>query len=105
MAGPFGSSPCPSEQEFVASLRNGIVLCNAINKLHPGAVPKVVTNAPCDSQPSAAFQYFENIRNFLVAVQDLKLPSFEASDLDKVTNLLLIKRKGGKKTNVRPWDA
>ncbi|RCV23383.1 hypothetical protein SETIT_5G001800v2 [Setaria italica] len=83
MVGSFGSSPCPSEQEFVASLRNGIVLCNAINKLQPGAVPKVITNAPCDSQPLTAFQYFENIRNFLVAVQDLKLPSFEASDLDK----------------------
>ncbi|CAM0145468.1 unnamed protein product [Urochloa decumbens] len=83
MVGSFGLSPCPSDQEFVASLRNGIVLCKAINKLQPGAVPKVVTNAPCESQPSTAFQYFENIRNFLVAVHNLKLPSFEASDLDK----------------------
>nr|CAB3471574.1 unnamed protein product [Digitaria exilis] len=83
MVGSFGLSPCPSEQEFVASLRNGIVLCRAINKVQPGAVPKVITNAPCDSQPLTAFQYFENIRNFLVAVQGLKLPTFEASDLDK----------------------
>ncbi|WVZ72497.1 hypothetical protein U9M48_020946 [Paspalum notatum var. saurae] len=83
MVGSFGLPSCPSEQEFVASLRNGIVLCKAINKLQPGAVPKVITNAACDSQPSTAFQYFENIRNFLVAVQELKLPSFEASDLDK----------------------
>ncbi|CAL4978852.1 unnamed protein product [Urochloa decumbens] len=87
MVGSFGLSPCPSDQEFVASLRNGIVLCKAINKLQPGAVPKVITNAPCESQPSTAFQYFENIRNFLVAVHNLKLPSFEASDLDKVSNL------------------
>ncbi|CAM0880656.1 unnamed protein product [Alopecurus aequalis] len=83
MVGPFGISPCPSEQEFVAALRNGIVLCKAINKIQPGAVPKVVAYAPCDSQPSTAFQYFENIRNFLVAVQELKLPCFEASDLEK----------------------
>ncbi|KAK3159594.1 hypothetical protein QOZ80_1BG0048600 [Eleusine coracana subsp. coracana] len=74
----------PTEQQFVAALRNGIVLCKAINKVHPGAVPKVITNAPCDSQPLTAFQYFENIRNFLVAVQNLKLPTFEASDLEKV---------------------
>ncbi|CAO2204992.1 unnamed protein product [Urochloa humidicola] len=83
MVGSFGLSPCPSEQEFVASLRNGIVLCKAINKLQPGAVPKVITNAPCDSKPLTAFQYFENIRNFLVAVHNLKLTSFEASDLDR----------------------
>ncbi|XP_066317034.1 kinesin-like protein KIN-14A isoform X1 [Miscanthus floridulus] len=83
MVGSFGLAPYPSEQEFVASLRNGIVLCKAINKLQPGAVAKIITNAPCDSQPLTAFQYFENIRNFLVAVNKLKLPSFEASDLDK----------------------
>ncbi|CAO2161764.1 unnamed protein product [Urochloa humidicola] len=83
MVGSFGLSPCPSDQEFVASLRNGIVLCKAINKLQPGAVPKVITNAPCESQPLTAFQYFENILNFLVAVHNLNLPSFEASDLDK----------------------
>lgn len=87
MVGSFGLSPCPSEQDFVSSLRNGIVLCKAINKVQPGAVPKVITNAPSDSQPLTAFQYFENIRNFLVAVQGLKLPTFEASDLDKVSNL------------------
>jgi kinesin family protein C2/C3 len=87
MVGPSGISPCPSEQEFVAALRNGIVLCKAINKIQPGAVPKVVAYAPCDSHPSTAFQYFENIRNFLVAVQELKLPCFEASDLEKVSCL------------------
>ncbi|KAM0858996.1 hypothetical protein ACQ4PT_047517 [Festuca glaucescens] len=83
MVGPCVISPCPSEQEFVAALRNGIVLCKAINKIQPGVVPKVVAYAPCDSHPSTAFQYFENIRNFLVAVQELKLPCFEASDLEK----------------------
>lgn len=37
-----------------------------------------------DIQPLPAYQYFENVRNFLVSVEDLKLPSFEASDLERV---------------------
>ncbi|KAE9455972.1 hypothetical protein C3L33_12127, partial [Rhododendron williamsianum] len=36
-----------------------------------------------DSQPLPAYQYFENVRNFLVAVEELKLPAFEASDLER----------------------
>lgn len=31
----------PSEEEFRLGLRNGIVLCNALNKVQPGSVPKV----------------------------------------------------------------
>lgn len=31
----------PSEEEFQVGLRNGIVLCNALNKVQPGAIPKV----------------------------------------------------------------
>lgn len=31
----------PSEEEFRLGLRSGIILCNAINKVQPGAVPKV----------------------------------------------------------------
>lgn len=41
MAGPLDLSPNPSEQEFVSCLRSGHVLCTAINKIQPGAVPKV----------------------------------------------------------------
>ncbi|GAU30077.1 hypothetical protein TSUD_332460 [Trifolium subterraneum] len=61
----------------------------AINKIHPGAVPKVVdTQVPLqslawDSQPLPAYQYFENVRNFLDAAAELKLPAFEASDLER----------------------
>lgn len=40
-------------------------------------------------QPLPAFQYFENIRNFQVAVEELKLPSFEASDLERVRSLAM----------------
>ncbi|CDP17097.1 unnamed protein product [Coffea canephora] len=78
----------PSEDEFRLGLRSGIILCNVLNKLQPGAVPKVV-ESPCDAAlipdgaALSAYQYFENVRNFLVAVQELGIPSFEASDLEQ----------------------
>ncbi|XP_017699646.3 kinesin-like protein KIN-14P [Phoenix dactylifera] len=78
----------PSEEEFRIGLRNGIILCNALNKVHPGAVPKVV-EAPADfavlpdGAALSAYQYFENLRNFLCALEEMGLPTFEASDLQK----------------------
>ncbi|KAI8028762.1 Kinesin-like protein KIN-14L [Camellia lanceoleosa] len=89
LVGPLGISTQPSEREFISCLGNGLVLCNAINKIQPGSIPKVVeSNTPSqfltwDSQPLPAYQYFENVRNFLVAVEELKLPTFEASDLER----------------------
>ncbi|ONM27430.1 P-loop nucleoside triphosphate hydrolase superfamily protein with CH (Calponin Homology) domain [Zea mays] len=79
----------PSEEEFRIGLRNGIILCNALNKIQPGAVPKVVevpsdSTAPVDGTALCAYQYFENVRNFLTGMQDLGLTTFEASDLEKV---------------------
>ncbi|KAJ6343699.1 hypothetical protein OIU76_005444 [Salix suchowensis] len=38
----------PSEEEFRLGLRSGIILCNALNKIQPGGVPKVV-ESPCDA--------------------------------------------------------
>ncbi|ONM27396.1 P-loop nucleoside triphosphate hydrolase superfamily protein with CH (Calponin Homology) domain [Zea mays] len=78
----------PSEEEFRIGLRNGIILCNALNKIQPGAVPKVVevpsdSTAPVDGTALCAYQYFENVRNFLTGMQDLGLTTFEASDLEK----------------------
>nr|XP_009784348.1 PREDICTED: kinesin-4 isoform X2 [Nicotiana sylvestris] len=78
----------PSEEEFRLGLRSGMILCNVLNKIQPGAVPKVV-ESPCDSAvisdgaALSAYQYFENVRNFLVAVQELGIPLFEASDLEQ----------------------
>ncbi|KDO81741.1 hypothetical protein CISIN_1g001666mg [Citrus sinensis] len=78
----------PSEEEFRLGLRSGIILCNVLNKVQPGAVAKVV-EGPCDSvvipdgAALSAFQYFENVRNFLVAAEELGLPTFEASDLEQ----------------------
>ena len=37
-----------------------------------------------DGAALSAYQYFENVRNFLVAVQEIDLPTFEASDLEQV---------------------
>ncbi|KAL7199018.1 hypothetical protein ACSBR2_021329 [Camellia fascicularis] len=55
----------PSEEEFRLGLRSGLILCNVLNKVQPGAVPKVV-ESPCDSAlipdgaALSAYQYFEN---------------------------------------------
>ncbi|KAL8545501.1 hypothetical protein ACS0TY_005593 [Phlomoides rotata] len=78
----------PSEEEFRLGLRSGIILCNALNKVQPGAVPKVV-EAPSDSVviPDGAalrsYQYFENVRNFLDSIEGMGIPAFEASDLEQ----------------------
>ncbi|KAM0883467.1 hypothetical protein ACQ4PT_031614 [Festuca glaucescens] len=65
----------PSEEEFRVGLRNGQILCSALNR--------VVTADSVDGAALSAFQYFENVRNFLVAAQDIGLPCFEASDLEQ----------------------
>ncbi|KAK0597695.1 hypothetical protein LWI29_027780 [Acer saccharum] len=91
LVGSLGISKQPSEREFISCLRNGLILCNAINKIKPGSVPKVVENVSHiqsfsrEFQPPPAFQYFENVRNFLVAIDELKLPAFEASDIERDT--------------------
>ncbi|KAI3466388.1 hypothetical protein Pfo_023051 [Paulownia fortunei] len=78
----------PTEEDFRLALRNGLILCNVLNKVNPGAVHKVVENPVLDVQSTegaaqSAIQYFENMRNFLVAVGRMKLLTFEASDLEK----------------------
>lgn len=40
----------------------------------------------------SAIQYFENMRNFLVAVKDMQLLTFEASDLEKVKMCILLRK-------------
>ncbi|KAL8553894.1 hypothetical protein ACS0TY_002239 [Phlomoides rotata] len=78
----------PSEEAFRNGLRSGIMLCNVLNKVQPGAVPKVV-DTPTKSViiPDGAAlnenQYFENVRNFLVAIEEMGIPTFEVSDLEQ----------------------
>ena len=38
---PLGIPAEPSERDFISCLRNGIILCNVINKIQPGCIPKV----------------------------------------------------------------
>ncbi|KAF5191967.1 Kinesin-like protein kin-14f [Thalictrum thalictroides] len=74
-----------AEEEFCLALRNGLILCNVLNKIKPGAISKVVESPiqTTDIAAQSAIQYFENMRNFLVSVADMKLLTFEASDLEK----------------------
>ncbi|XP_057252197.1 kinesin-like protein KIN-14I isoform X1 [Beta vulgaris subsp. vulgaris] len=78
----------PSEEDYRLGLRSGLILCNVLNKVQPGAVPKVV-ESPTDSAllpdgaALSAYQYFENVRNFLVAAEEMGLPTFDASDLEQ----------------------
>ncbi|XP_076908617.1 kinesin-like protein KIN-14L [Bidens hawaiensis] len=90
VVGPLGIPKQPSEQQFISCLRNGLVLCHAINQIEPGSVPKVVEisrfpsqSLTWDSQPLPAYQFFENVRNFLKAVEGLRLPVFEASVFER----------------------
>ncbi|KAK8527065.1 hypothetical protein V6N13_084936 [Hibiscus sabdariffa] len=78
----------PTEEEFCLALRNGLILCNVLNKVNPGAVLKIVENPiipehSTEGAAQSAIQYFENMRNFLVAVKDMQLLTFEASDVEK----------------------
>ena len=58
-----------------------------------------MVESPCDSAlipdgaALSAYQYFENVRNFLVAVQEMGLPNFEASDLEQVGAVVKEKAK------------
>ncbi|CAM8951796.1 unnamed protein product [Rhodiola kirilowii] len=85
----FSSLPAePTEDEFCIAIRNGLILCNVLNKVNPGAVLKVVespiiTVRSPEGAAQSAIQYFENMRSFLTVVGDLKLLTFEASDLEK----------------------
>jgi hypothetical protein len=55
-----------------------------ISCLHVQVVEDSVgSTAPEELAALCAYQHFENIRNFLVAVQDLGIPTFEPSDLQQ----------------------
>lgn len=72
-------------EDFREQLRNLIVfwlfLQVVVNPGDPVLQP--------DGAALSAFQYFENVRNFLVAVQELGIPTFQASDLEQVILKLL----------------
>ncbi|KAF3448569.1 hypothetical protein FNV43_RR09282 [Rhamnella rubrinervis] len=66
---PLGASV----EELRACLIDGTVLCTILNKLCPG----------CIEMGSSSDPDFTNVRRFIVAVDELGLPSFELSDLQQ----------------------
>ncbi|KAA8542704.1 hypothetical protein F0562_023797 [Nyssa sinensis] len=63
-----------SEEELRACLIDGTVLCRVLNKLRPGSV----TECGGSSEPC-----LENVRRFLVAMDKMRMPRFQVSDLEK----------------------
>lgn len=53
----------PSEEEFRLGLRNGMILCTVLNKIHPGAVPKV--SGSCIPFGLILGYFYNNSYNFL----------------------------------------
>lgn len=44
----------------------------------------IIPEQSTEGAAQSAIQYFENMRNFLVAVKNMQLLTFEASDVEKV---------------------
>lgn len=67
---------------FFVSLFDGFLffdICKVVDSHLPSESP-----SSDSSQPLPAFQYFENVKNFLVAAEELKLTTFEAPVLERV---------------------
>ncbi|KAK4424578.1 Kinesin-like protein KIN-14G [Sesamum alatum] len=75
----------PSEEHFRVGLQSGMILCNVLNKVHPGALAKVV-EAPSDTviiPDGASPSAYQKVRNFLAAIEEMGIPTFEVSDLEQ----------------------
>ena len=75
-----GASGADAVQE---KLKDGVILCNLVNKIKPGSVKKINTS-------TMAFKMMENIGNFLSACETLGVPasdSFQTVDLYEKQNM------------------
>lgn len=72
------------------SLKDGVLLCNFINKLKPGSIKKI-------NEGGAQFKLMENINNFQKAIKDYGVPDidvfqtvdlWEKKDIGGVTNTI-----------------
>lgn len=61
----------PSEDEFRLALRSGIVLCNVLNKVQPGAVPKVGQSNLLIIKSRGLFVYLQHVSFSWLKCSDL----------------------------------
>lgn len=69
--------------EFEDILRDGVVLCNLMNKLTPGCIKKIQAKG-------TNFQLMENIQRFQAAAKNYGLPQeeiFQTADLFERRNI------------------
>ncbi|KAA8541222.1 hypothetical protein F0562_025171 [Nyssa sinensis] len=66
-----------SEEELRTCLIDGSVLCGLLNRLRPGSVTEF--GASDESSKSCS----ENVKRFLAAMDKMRLPRFQVSDLEK----------------------
>lgn len=76
MVGPLNLPSEPSEEDLRASLSDGNVLCSLINKLNPEIFEN--EDAGHSSLPSR-----DNLEKFFTAVGEMRLPTYESSDLEQ----------------------
>lgn len=78
----------PANQLYEDVLKDGQVVCRLINKIKPGAVPKV-------NESGGQFKMMENVNNFQKALKEYGVPDqdvfqtvdlFEKKDIANVTN-------------------
>ncbi|KAJ8560599.1 hypothetical protein K7X08_022459 [Anisodus acutangulus] len=67
-----------SDDELRAYLVDGTILCQLLNKLKPGLVPEFGGGSGHSSELGS-----ENVKRFLSAMDEMDLPRFQSSDLEK----------------------
>jgi len=87
-----------SAENMQERLKSGVILCNLINKLKPGTIPKIATS-------SMPFKQMENISSYIEASKSLGVTDaynfmtvdlFEGKNLGQVVlNLMTLKRSQG----------
>jgi hypothetical protein len=90
--------------DFGEALKTGVLICEVINKIEPGKIPKI-------SKKTMPFPQRENIKAFTDAVRDLGVPdaeNFETGDLFEQSNmkqvLICIQSLGRASKRVRGYD-
>lgn len=72
-------------EDFGAGLKDGVILCSAANKIHPGVVRRVETKS------KMPFKLMENVSNFIKACRTMGVNEF---DLFETVDLFELKDLG-----------